>query len=219
MASTDSRRHPRQDPAAEFSWTVETPAGWLTVPPRGFVRPAVVAEWERNAVALVAETLARDAGPRTSRDHLAEAADAVANLREFADGVAPAGHRVLAAPGIMGRTPVPVMVAVGIGGPDSGGEGLLAALGATGGNPLAPPMVEHPDLPDGDGVRVTRFDLGEETGSAWVSVTLGRRREYPDAVADTVLVCRTQDLFVAAFLPDLLDELLPAVTISRREAR
>ena len=97
-------------------------------------------------------------------------------------------------------------------------DDLMAALGATGGYPAAPPAVEYPDMPDGDGVRVIRLDIGEETGGAWMSVGLGRRTEHPDAVVDTVLVWRTQDLLLGTAMVELLDQLMPAVRIDQAEA-
>ena len=142
-------------------------------------------------------------------------ADSVANLRAFADGVAPDGHRVVAALGVMEYGPVPVLVAVGVSDPDDPDDGLMAALGATGGNPAMSPNVERLDLPEGDAVRVTRLDIGEQTGGAWISISVGRRVEHEDAVVDTVLVWRSMDLFVAAAMAELLDELLPAVHITR----
>ncbi len=146
------------------------------------------------------------------------AAESVANLRAFADGMAAEGHRVVAALGVLGRGPVPVLVAVGASDPADPDDGLLAALGATGGNPVSPPTVEYPDLPDGDGVRVTRLDVGGFSGGGWLSIGLGRRTEHDDVVVDTVLVWRSQDLMLGAAMLELLDELLPAVRITRTAA-
>jgi hypothetical protein len=91
----------------------------------------------------------------------------------------------------------------------------MTALGATGGTPVAPPRIEHVDLPDGDGMRVTRLDLDPVSGGAWVSVCLGRRTEHADAVVDTVLQWRSQDLLQVPAMTQLLDELLPTVSILR----
>jgi hypothetical protein len=128
------------------------------------------------------------------------------------------GHRVVAVLGVLGRGPVPVLVAVGASDPADPDDGLLAALGATGGNPAAPPHVEYPDLPDGDGVRVTRLDVGGLSGSGWLSIGLGRRAERDGVLLDTVLVWRSQDLMLGAAMLELLDELLPAVRITRTAA-
>jgi hypothetical protein len=49
-------------------------------------------------------------------------------------------------------------------------------------------------------------------------VGLGRRTDHSDAVVDTVLVWRTQDVLLGAAMVDLLDELLPAVRVTRGEA-
>ena len=210
-----------------WTWRVDPPDRWLVVPATGLDVPDDIARWERGATAVVrrsvepvpdesGETVELDDAGRADLDQLA--ADSVANLRAFADGVAPGGNRVVAALGVMGNGPVPVLVAVSVSDPAAPDDGLMAALGATGGSPAAPPNVEHLDLPDGDGVRVVRLDVGEETGGAWLSVGLGRRTDHSDAVVDTVLVWRTQDVLLGAAMVDLLDELLPAVRVTRDEA-
>ena len=163
-----------------------------------------------------AEPVELDDAGRAALDRAA--AESVANLRAFADGMAAEGHRVVAALGVLGRGPVPVLVAVGASDPADPDDGLLAALGATGGNPVSPPTVEYPDLPEGDGVRVTRLDVGEFSGGGWLSIGLGRRTEYDDVVVDTVLVWRSQDLMLGAAMLELLDELLPAVRVVRAAA-
>jgi hypothetical protein len=207
-----------------WAWQVDPPAGWLVVPSSATETPEDVAEWEREATEAVraslepvpdddGETVELDDAARAELDQLA--ADSVANLREFADGMAPAGHRVVGALGVMGNGPVPVLVAVGLSDPTAPDDGLMEALGAMGGQPAMQPHVEHLDLPDGDGVRVTRLDVDELTGAGWLSVAVGRRVEHPDAVVDTVLVWRTVDLFLAAAMVELLDQLLPAVQITR----
>lgn len=212
---------------AGWSWRVDPPAGWLVVPSTLTEDYADVAAWERGAVTAVRASLepqpdadgdpvAPDAAARAALDRMAE--DSIGNLRAFADGMAPEGHRVVARLGVLGRGPVPVLVAVGVSDPAQPDDGLMAALGATGGYPAAPPTVEYPELPDGDGVRVVRLDVGEETGGAWLSVGLGRRTDHPDAVVDTVLVWRTQDVLLGAAMVDLLDELLPAVRVTRSAA-
>ncbi|MCP2265878.1 hypothetical protein ACFQHV_12430 [Promicromonospora thailandica] len=220
---------------AGWTWWVDPPARWLVVPAVGLDDPADVARWEREAVGVVRASLEPEPGPEPDPDPGPEpdsgpelddaaragldrlAADAVANLRAFADGVVPSGSRVLAALGVHGNGPVPVLVAVGVSDPAEPDDGLMAALGATGGEPAAPPNVEHLDLPDGDGVRVVRLDM-DEAGTGWMSVAVGRRVEHPDAVVDTVLVWRTVDLFLVATMAELLDELLPAVRVERSAA-
>ena len=209
---------------AGWSWTVEPPARWLVIPSTVTEDEKDVAQWERAAAAVVRASF----GPQPEGDDEPielddeesaaldqAAADAVANLREFADGMAPEGSRVVAAVGVLGRSPVPVLVSVRTSDPGAPDEGLMAALGATGGCPAAPPNIEHLDLPDGDGVRVTRLDVGEVSGGAWLSIALGRRSEQPSAVVDTVLVWRTQDVLLGSAMLELLDELLPAVRIIR----
>lgn len=209
---------------AGWTWWVDPPAGWLVVPASGLDAPDDIARWERGATVVVrdsvepapdesGEPVLLDDAARAELDRLA--ADAVANLRAFADGMAPGGNRVLGALGVMGNGPVPVLVAVGVSDPADPDDGLMAALGATGGTPAMAPNVQHLDLPDGDGVRVVRLDIDEATGSGWMSVAVGRRVEHPDAIVDTVLVWRTVDLFLAAAMVELLDELLPTVQIVR----
>ncbi|GAB4086062.1 hypothetical protein GCM10028784_26920 [Myceligenerans cantabricum] len=223
---TGATERARASTPKDWTWNVEPPAGWLAVPATGQDPQDVVERWEREAVALVADTIKpqevvddeyRDlAVPDDFRAELERtAAESVRNLREFADAVAPDGDRVLAAVGVLGCTPIPVLVAVGLSSLDDNGDGLMAALGATGGAPLAPPEIDHLDLPDGDGLRVTRLDLGGGSGTAWVSMALGRRAQHDDVLADTVLVWRSQDLFVTGLMTELLDELMSAVKIVR----
>ncbi|MFI2487058.1 hypothetical protein ACH47X_09125 [Promicromonospora kroppenstedtii] len=211
-----------------WTWRVEPPDNWIVVPALATEDAEDVAAWEREALGAVRESLRTqyDAEPaepvelddagRAALDRAA--AESVANLRAFADGMAAEGHRVVAALGVLGRGPVPVLVAVGASDPADPDDGLLAALGATGGNPVSPPTVEYPDLPEGDGVRVTRLDVGEFSGGGWLSIGLGRRAEYDDVVVDTVLVWRSQDLMLGAAMLELLDELLPAVRVVRTAA-
>jgi hypothetical protein len=216
----------RVSATTDWAWNVEPPAGWLAVPATGEDSQEVIDRWEREALALITDSIMpqevvddeyRDlAVPDDFRAVLERtAADSVANLREFADSVAQDGDRIFAAVGILGCTPIPVLVAVGLSSLDDNGDGLMAALGATGGAPLGPPEIDHLDMPDGDGLRVTRLDLGGQSGTAWVSVALGRRAEHDDVVADTVLVWRSQDLFVTSVMTEMLDELMPAVKIVR----
>lgn len=211
-----------------WTWRVEPPDNWIVVPALATEGAEDVAAWERAALGAVRESLQTqyDAAPaepvelddagRAALDRAA--AESVANLRAFADGMAADGHRVVAALGVLGRGPVPVLVAVGASDPADPDDGLLAALGANGGNPVSPPNVEYPDLPDGDGVRVTRLDVGGFSGGGWLSIGLGRRTEHDDVVVDTVLVWRSQDLMLGAAMLELLDELLPAVHVVRTAA-
>lgn len=231
-----------------WTWRVEPPDHWLVVPALATEDPEDVAAWEREAQVAVRESLqaqydadalglpdpdddepaasGKPAGPaepvelddagRAELDRAA--AESVVNLRAFADGMAAEGHRVVAALGVLGRGPVPVLVAVGASDPADPDDGLLAALGATGGSPVTPPNIEYPDLPDGDGVRVTRLDIGGISGGGWLSIGLGRRSEHDDVVVDTVLVWRSQDLMLGAAMLELLDELMPAVHVVRTAA-
>ena len=212
---------------ATWDWRVDPPDGWLVVPSayRGGRRTSPPGSaGTAAAVRAVARAAPDETASRSSwtRPRDADLDQAAAEAGHQPPGVrrryGAGGHRVVAAVGVLGRGPVPVLVAVGVSDPADPDDGLMAALGATGGYPAAPPNVEYPDLPDGDGVRVTRLDVGEETGGGWMSVGLGRRAEHPDAVVDTVLVWRTQDLLLGAAMVELLDELLPAVRITRTEA-
>lgn len=227
MGAREEARDAASAPEAvedHWTWHVEPPDGWFEVPVTGTVPADDLGAWERGTTSVIAGTLLSEAlhdvdpgGDAIARlrDQIEQAAaESVTNLREFADAVAADDNRILATAAIAGTTPVPVLVAVGLTGAGDDGTGLLAALGASGGSPLEPPNIEYPDLPDGDGVRVTRFDLGD-SGTAWLSVALGRRTEHADVVADTVLVWRSQDLDLAGAMTDLLDQLLPAVTITR----
>ncbi|GAA4703613.1 hypothetical protein APR04_000550 [Promicromonospora umidemergens] len=207
----------------ELDWTIDPPEGWLVVPAAGTETPDVISAWEQEVTeALRVSFEQASEGSDLSEDeraHVLETVTAsIANLRAQADGAAGAGERVVAAFGLPDRGPVPVVVAVGMSDPGTPDAALLEALGAKGGGaPLNPPTVEYLDLPDGDGVRVSRLDIGDD-GGAWLSVGLGRRTEYPDAVVDTVILWRTQDLFAVPLMMEVLDELLPAITITRSES-
>ncbi|WP_423463795.1 hypothetical protein ACO229_03665 [Promicromonospora sp. MS192] len=214
-----------------WTWQVEQPEGWLLVPAAGMLPPDELARWEREVAAMIHADLddepgtgrgtGPDAGPGTGEGEALHqlyaevAARSVANLRAFADGVVGSGARVVATLRVPDVTPVPVLVTVGVEPPGDAGDDLMTALGSTGGHPVAPPTIEHLDLPDGDGMRVTRLDLDAATGGAWMSVCLGRRTEHPDAVVDTVLQWRSPDLLRAPAMTKLLDELLPAVRVTR----
>lgn len=213
-----------------WTWQVAPPEGWLLVPTAATLPPDLLAAWELEVAGLVRSTLFDDGpGPEPEAESGADedpdgvldavrdrvAAESVANLRAFADGVVEGGALVVATFRVPGSAPVPVLATVGIEPPGDPGDDLMTALGATGGNPVAPPKIEHVDLPDGDGMRVTRLDLDPGNGGAWVSVCLGRRTEHADAVVDTVLQWRSQDLLQGPAMTELLDELLPAVSILR----
>lgn len=224
-----------------WTWQVDPPEGWLLVPTTETLPPDLLAAWEQEVAGLVRSSLfddgepGADKGPAADKDPGADedpdanedpdavldavrdrvAVESVANLRAFADGVIDGGALVVVTFRVPGSSPVPVLATVGIEPLDDPGDDLMTALGATGGNPVAPPKIEYIDLPDGDGMRVTRLDLDPETGGAWVSVCLGRRTEHPDAVVDTVLQWRSQDLLHGPAMTELLDELLPAVHIIR----
>lgn len=211
-----------------WTWRVDPPEGWLLVPTTATLPPDLLAAWELEVAGLVRSSLFDD-GPGTEdrsdpgedpdgvldavRDRVA--AESVANLRAFADGVIDGGALVVATFRVPDSAPVPVLATVGIEPLGDPGDDLMTALGATGGSPVAPPRIEHVDLPDGDGMRVTRLDLDPENGGAWVSVCLGRRTEHADAVVDTVLQWRSQDLLQGPAMTELLDELLPTVSILR----
>ncbi|GAB2480314.1 hypothetical protein GCM10027063_23090 [Promicromonospora xylanilytica] len=206
-----------------WTWRVDPPEGWLLVPATGALPPDLIAMWEAEAAAIVRASF--DDGPAPEGDEAPDevlealrdrvATESVAGLRAFADGVIDAGAVVVATWGVLDQAPVPVLVTVGVEPPDDPGDDLMTALGATGGSPVAPPRTEHLALPDGDGMRVIRMDLDPETGAAWMSVALGRRTEHPDAVVDTVLQWRSHDLLNGPAMVELLDELLPAVLITR----
>lgn len=218
------------DPRPGWSWTIDPPPGWLVVPSR-LTEPDLVDEWESAAVDVVVEAFEQsfaeaqaasstplpDPGPEVREAARQVAADSVASVLRLADDVAPDGHRVVAAARVRDRGLIPVLVVVGAGDPDDP-DALMTAVGAVGGAPLAPPKVEYLDLPDGDGVRVTRLDLAGPDGSAWTSVALGRRTEDADGAVDTVLLWRTQDFFLVPVIAPELDDLLPAVTITRSAA-
>jgi hypothetical protein len=209
-----------------WTWHVDPPEGWLLVPTTAILPPDLLAAWELEVAGLVRSSLFDD-GPEPDaevdedpdgvlaavRDRVA--VESVANLRAFADGVIDGGALVVATFRVPDSAPVPVLATVGIEPLGDPGDDLMTALGATGGSPVAPPKVEHVDLPDGDGMRVTRLDLDPENGGAWVSVCLGRRTEHADAVVDTVLQWRSQDLLHGPAMTELLDELLPAISIVR----
>ncbi|MFI9487965.1 hypothetical protein ACIG47_16375 [Promicromonospora sp. NPDC052451] len=208
----------------EPTWTVDPPEWWTVVPTTRSESAGAIAAWQDGVVEAVRRALelriAEDEasegdapGDEISAEERAElhqqVAAAVENLRTYADEV-PEGTRVVALLGLRDHGPVPVLVSVAAGEPDAPDDALLRAVGATGGTPFEAPNVEYLDLPDGDGVRVTRLDIAPD-GSAWLSIGLGRRTETSDGVVDTVILWRTQDLFIVDTVSEALDELLPAV--------
>ena len=211
-----------------WTWTIEPPDGWLVVPSTATEPADAVRAWQGEvADALLESFLPEGAtgpdGPDPDGDpgvdHVAmvrsSLAQTVGSLVTFADEAATEGARVMAGVGLLDRGPVPVLVTVGLGDPDESDDVFLTVLGAKGGNPVSPPSIEYPDLPDGDGITVTRVDIDEATGGAWVSVAAGRRTEFPDGVVDTALVWRSQDLVLVPTILDVIVDLLPAVKIIR----
>lgn len=207
----------------DWSWTIDPVEGWTAVP--GSHESAdVVSTWRDEVVTAVLASVEPtmdqmiDLGvPVSDADRALmhqNVAASVANLVSFADQVAP-DARVAALVGLQDRGPVPVLVSVALSEPDAPDETLMNVLGATGGNPVNPPDVEYLDLPDGDGIRVTRMEIDPNGGEVWLSVGLGRRTEHADAVVDTVLLWRTQDIIIAEAVGAALDDLLPAVRITR----
>ncbi|MCF4121049.1 hypothetical protein L1785_08645 [Antribacter sp. KLBMP9083] len=207
-----------------WSWTVDPVAGWVVVPSTTSESPEVISSWESDVVEAVLGSVepgtpeGSDGGVVLSDEDRAllrqNVGLAVANLLKFADHVAP-DARIAALVGLEDRGPVPVVVSVVMGEPGASDDTLLEVLGATGGNPVNPPNIEYFELPDGDGIRVTRLDLDQATGGVWLSVGVGRRTEHPDAVVDTVLLWRTQDIITVEAVGEALDELLPAVRVTR----
>ncbi|MFI2487063.1 hypothetical protein ACH47X_09150 [Promicromonospora kroppenstedtii] len=209
----------------DWAWTIDEVEGWTAVP--SSADPAeVVREWHDEVVAAVLASVeptmdqmidlgvpVSDADRELMHRNVAES---VTNLVAFADQVAP-DARVAALVGLQDRGPVPVLVSVALSEPGAEDDTLMQVLGATGGNPVNPPNIEYLDLPDGDGVRVTRMELDPDNAEVWLSVGLGRRTEHADAVVDTVLLWRTQDIIIAEAVGAALDELLPAVRITRGE--
>jgi hypothetical protein len=207
----------------DWAWTIDQVDGWTAVP--SSADPAdVVREWQDEVVAAVLASVeptmdqmidlgvpVSDADRELMHQNVAES---VTSLVAFADQVAP-DARVAALVGLQDRGPVPVLVSVALSEPGAEDDILLQVLGATGGNPVNAPSIEYLDLPDGDGIRVTRTEIDPDSAEVWLSVGMGRRTEHTDAVVDTVLLWRTQDIIIAEAVGAALDELLPAVRITR----
>ncbi len=207
-----------------WTWTIEPPDGWLVVPSTATEPADAVRAWESEVVEALLESFLPEGatgpdGPDPDADHVAmvrsSLAQTVGSLVTLADEAATEGARAIAGVGLLDRGPVPVLVTVGMGDPDESDDVFMTVLGAKGGNPVSPPGIEYPELPDGDGIKVTRVDIDEATGGAWVSVAAGRRTEFPDGVVDTALVWRSQDLVLVPTILDVIVDLLPAVKIIR----
>jgi len=215
-----------------WTWTIEPPAGWLVVPSTATEPAEAIGAWQGELVELLlgsflpgspdgadgtdgADAAEPDAGQvETVRRSLTQT---VASLVTFADEAATEGARAMAGLGLLDRGPVPLLVTVGMSDPAEPDDVLMTVLGVTGGNPVSPPSIEYPELPDGDGVQVTRIDIDETTGGAWVTVAAGRRTELPDMVVDTALVWRSQDLVLVPTILEKIVGLLSAVKITRSE--
>lgn len=211
----------------DWTWTIETPAGWLVVPSTATEPAETVGAWQSEAVELLLTSfLPQDADDAAAQPDAERAehvelvrgslTQTVASLVAFADEAATEGARAIAGLGLMDRGPVPVLVTVGMTDPAESDDALMTVLGATGGNPVNPPSIEYPELPDGDGIQVTRVDI-DEAGGAWVTVAVGRRTEHPEGVVDTALIWRSQDLVLVPTILETLVGLLPAVKIIRSE--
>ncbi|MFD7306637.1 hypothetical protein [Promicromonospora sp. NPDC059942] len=206
----------------DWTWTIEPPAGWLVVPSTVTEPAETVGAWQGEAVELLLTSfLPEEADGGTAQPEHVELVrgsltQTVASLVAFADEAATEGARAIAGLGLLDRGPVPVLVTVGMMDPDESDDALMTVLGATGGNPVNPPSIEYPELPDGDGIQVTRVDI-DEAGGAWVTVAVGRRTEHPEAVVDTALIWRSQDLVLVPTILETLVGLLPAVQIIRSE--
>ena len=208
----------------DWTWTIEAPAGWLVVPSTVTEPAETVGAWQGEAVELLLTSFLPEepdggtAQPDAGHVELVRGSltQTVASLVAFADEAATEGARAIAGLGLLDRGPVPVLVTVGMMDPAESDDALMTVLGATGGNPVNPPSIEYPELPDGDGIQVTRVDI-DEAGGAWVTVAVGRRTEHPEAVVDTALIWRSQDLVLVPTILETLVGLLSAVKIIRSE--
>jgi hypothetical protein len=193
----------------QWTWVCDTaPPRWLIIPTE------TDDDWMSWASELVRDSLTPlpEAAPLLDEDALESLAHGALERLILFSAEVPRTDRVVAAVGVAGRTPVPVHLTVAVHEPAQPAD-LLAACGASGGNPIDPPTVEYLTLTGGDGVKVTRIDR-DESGTVWVSIALARRTE----VADTLLVWRTTDLVLVPFMSDLIEELLTAVRIEQVSA-
>lgn len=202
-----------------FTWSLDDGAGWFAVPTTSTHPAHEVAAWEAAVASAVRrkadELLADDKLPAELGGLPERTAEAsVAALRTFADKATEAGTRVVATLGVLDRGPMPATVTVGTS-PASEPEDLMAVLTDSPDVAWVPARTEYLDLPDGDGVRVTRVDVDRATGTAWASIAVGRRTEHEDVVVDTVLRWTGEDLFAASAMAEAFDHLLPAVRVVR----
>lgn len=185
------------------SWWLELdPSEWLVVPTEDD------GHWCAEVMDRVRRPLddgeGSDARPDNVRDDIAERS--VSGLLAYAATMADDGLTV-AALGVPERTPVPVVVTVAAIDEDDPLD-LLEACGARGGASFDAPEVEYLDLEAGDGIRVTRVDVGADA-VARMSVSLGVRSEC----TDTVIRWRSTDIAIVAEMTDRLDRLLAGIRI------
>lgn len=185
------------------SWWLELdPSEWLVVPTEDD------GPWRAEAMDRVRRRLddgdGSDARPENVRDDIAERS--VSGLLTYAATMADDGLTV-AALGVPERTPVPVVVAVAAIDEEDPLD-LMEACGARAGASFDAPEVEYLDLEAGDGIRVTRVDVGTDA-VAWISVSLGVRGER----TDTVIRWRSTDIAIVAEMTDRLDSLLAGTRI------
>lgn len=185
------------------SWWLELdPSEWLLVPTEDD------GHWRAEAMDRVRRHLddgeGGDARPENVRDEIAERS--VSGLLAYAATMADDGLTV-AALGVPERTPVPVVVTVAAIDEDDPVD-LLEACGARAGASFDAPEVEYLDLEAGDGIRVTRVDVGTDA-VARMSVCLGVRSER----TDTVIRWRSTDIGIVAEMTERLDRLLAGIRI------
>jgi hypothetical protein len=188
-----------------LTWSLESGLpDWLEVPTTP-VRPET---WRRD-VTLVLELLedvdAQLAEVAVPVEAPFQVEAAIDSLLEFSDSL-PEDQHLVAGLTVPGRWPLPVVVTVSATGDDP--QDLLWAAGAKGGEAIEQPTVEY--LPDhlGDGIRVTRFDLGDD-GALWATVSCARRGDG----VDTVLTWRTTELDVVPLFSLDLERLIGCVRI------
>lgn len=190
------------------AWSLDlAPEDWLVIPAHTD-DPWTTATVERVRAALTSEAFGEDSPADARIPDLIRtvATDAVQRLCELADTVAP-DETVVAALGVTGRTPVPVIVTVAAI-DEHDPVDLLDVCGARQGRSFDAPDVEYFDVPGGDGIRVTRTDVGRDA-VAWMSVSLAVRTE----LADTVIRWRTTDLALVPEMTERLSVLLAGVRL------
>jgi len=188
-----------------LSWSLESSLpDWLEVPSTPFDSES----WRRD-VTLVFELLddvdSQLAERAVATDAPLQIAAAIDSLLEFSKSL-PDDHHLVAALTVPGRWPLPVVMSVSATGDDP--QDLLRAAGAQGGQAIELPIVDY--LPDhlGDGIRVTRFDLGDD-GAVWATVSCARRGDG----VDTVLTWRTTELDLVPLFSADLEVLLGSVRL------